>query len=65
MAAMKHSTGWKNGPRRFPAAYVAEEDIAQILVANGFQENKTVMETFPADQEDYKEVVFFTSYKNL
>jgi hypothetical protein len=64
MAAMKCCTAWKNGPKKFPATYITESDIVELLTANGFRENETLMETFPADQDDYHEVIFFSSTKN-
>jgi hypothetical protein len=65
MAAMKHCTAWKNGPHKFPATYIGDLDIVELLTANGFRENETLMGTFPADQDDYREVIFFSSTKSL
>jgi phenylethanolamine N-methyltransferase len=65
MAAMKHCTAWKNGPHKFPATYIGESDIVELLTANGFRKNETLMGTFPADQDDYREVIFFSSTKSL
>jgi hypothetical protein len=65
MAAMKRCTAWKNGPQKFPATYIIESDIVELLAENGFRENETLMETVPADQDDYRELIFFSSTKNL
>jgi hypothetical protein len=65
MAAMKCSTAWKNGQQKFPATSVTEPNILELLAANGFRENEIDMETFPANQDDYHEVIFFSSTKSL
>jgi hypothetical protein len=65
MAALKCCTAWKNGQQKFPATYITELDILELLAANGFRENEIYMETFPADQDDYHEVIFFSSTKSL
>ena len=65
MAAMKCCTAWKNGLKKFPATYITESDIVELLAENGFRKNETVMETVPADQDDYHELIFFSSTKNL
>jgi hypothetical protein len=65
MAAMKCSTAWKNGQQKFPATSVTEPNILELLAANGFRKNEIDMETFPANQDDYHEVIFFSSTKSL
>ncbi|CAF4221398.1 unnamed protein product [Rotaria sordida] len=65
MAAMKHSHAWKNGVQKFPATYITEHDLVERLIENGFRYEDIIMETFPADQEDYKEVIFCCGIKNL
>ena len=64
MATMKHCTTWQNGLQEFKATCVTEQDIVELLIENGFRLDETVMETFPASQESYREVIFFISTKH-
>ncbi|CAF2070308.1 unnamed protein product [Rotaria magnacalcarata] len=61
MAAMKRAIAWKNGDKKFLAVGITEQDVTNVLAENGFVNENIFMETFPADQEDYREVIFFCS----
>ncbi|CAF1474870.1 unnamed protein product [Rotaria magnacalcarata] len=65
MAAMKRAIAWKNGDKKFLAVGITEQDVTKVLAENGFVNKNIFMETFPADQEDYSEVIFFCSSKTL
>ncbi|CAF0844678.1 unnamed protein product [Adineta steineri] len=65
MAALKCCTAWKNGSRKFSATYITESDIIELLAENGFRENETFMKTLPSTEDDYHEIIFFSSTKHL